>query len=252
MSDVVANMEALVLAAGFGKRLASVSAGKPKPLIEVGGRPIIDWNLELLARCGFRKVFVNLHYEAEQLKAHLGDGSRWGLEIECLYEPVILGTGGAVKNIETRFSGAQLLTINSDILLGADFPLRDVLAKHLGDARNPLATLVLRPFSVGEGDFTDIGIDCRAGRISRLLSGDLKGCDVVGGYMYVGVAVLARPIFSYMPPVGIFFGLADYTFAKVLDSGGWLSYYIYSGYFNDVGTPERLDKARDDAKNFSN
>lgn len=91
-------MKAVVLAAGRGTRLASMTASSPKPLLPVGGRPVIDRVLEKVAQTGVREVFMNLHHCANQLTDFCGDGRRWGLRITYAFEAELLGTAGAVKN----------------------------------------------------------------------------------------------------------------------------------------------------------
>ena len=99
-------MKAVVLAAGKGTRLDSLVANVPKPMLAVGGRPIIDRNLSLLAESGVRDVFMNLHHCADALTAYCGTGERWGLTITYAFESQLLGTAGAVKNFGPHLADA--------------------------------------------------------------------------------------------------------------------------------------------------
>ncbi|MGB4674241.1 MAG: sugar phosphate nucleotidyltransferase, partial [Azovibrio sp.] len=74
-------MRAMILAAGRGERLRPLTDHTPKPLLAVGGKPLIVWHLERLARAGFREVVINLAHLGEQIPAALGDGASWGLKI---------------------------------------------------------------------------------------------------------------------------------------------------------------------------
>ena len=122
--------DVLLLAAGFGKRLEPLTVNTPKPLLEVGDKPLIAWNLELIARSGFSRVFINLHHLGERISEFVGDGSHWGLSVEYSKEDPILETGGAIKNIEHKLREPYLITLNSDILLGPDFSLARILEAH--------------------------------------------------------------------------------------------------------------------------
>src|SRR5438132_208992 len=98
-------MKAVVLAAGKGTRLNTITTTIPKPMLMVGGRPVIDRVLEMVALSGVREVFMNLHHCAEVLTDFCGDGARWGLQITYAYEPKLLGTAGAVRNFAPHLDG---------------------------------------------------------------------------------------------------------------------------------------------------
>src|ERR1044071_1280073 len=103
-------MKAMVLAAGLGTRLRPLTNDRPKALVDVGGRPLITYNLELLRRLGFTDVIINLHHRrGDALRAALGDGSGLGLRIEWSAEDPILDTGGGIKNVEARLGGDDFL-----------------------------------------------------------------------------------------------------------------------------------------------
>jgi NDP-sugar pyrophosphorylase family protein len=92
-------MKALLLAAGEGTRLGPVTAQLPKPMLEIGGRPILEHNIRLLARYGVSQLLMNLHYQPETIRDYFGDGSAFGVRITYVYESSLLGTAGAVKNV---------------------------------------------------------------------------------------------------------------------------------------------------------
>ena len=90
---------ALIFAAGLGERMRPLTDRTPKPLLVVGGKPLIEWHLEKLAAAGVRDVVINTSHLAEQFPRALGDGSRWGLRIRYAYEgPTPLETGGGMLN----------------------------------------------------------------------------------------------------------------------------------------------------------
>src|SRR5574339_386662 len=134
-------MKAMILAAGLGTRLRPLTNTMPKPLLPVAGTPLIVWNLLLLKRHGFREVIINLHHLGPMIEQALGNGSKYGLRIWYSQEPVILGTGGGIKQAEPYFSGEPVLILNGDTLVEID--LDELCAFH--HEQRAAATLVLRP-----------------------------------------------------------------------------------------------------------
>ena len=107
-------MKAVVLAAGRGTRLQSLVSTVPKPMLAVGGRPVIDRNLSLLAESGVREVFMNLHHCAEVVTGYCGSGERWGLKITYAFEPQLLGTAGAVRNFGPHLGDGPFFVVYGD------------------------------------------------------------------------------------------------------------------------------------------
>jgi NDP-sugar pyrophosphorylase family protein len=104
-------LKAMILAAGLGTRLRPLTNTIPKPLLPVGGTPLIVWNLLLLRRHGIREVIVNLHHLGHLIRKELGDGSTWGMRISYSEEPTLLGTGGGLKQAEAFFAGEPFLVM---------------------------------------------------------------------------------------------------------------------------------------------
>jgi len=92
-------MKALVLAAGYGERLRPLTETTPKPLLEVGGRPLIQYPLAMLRTAGIRDVAINLHHLGARLQQALGDGGALGLAITYAPEPILAGTGGPLLGL---------------------------------------------------------------------------------------------------------------------------------------------------------
>ena len=113
-------MKAMILAAGLGTRLRPLTNAIPKPLLPIAGTPLIVWNLLLLKRHGFQDVIINLHYLGPMIEQALGNGSKYGMRIYYSHEPVILGTGGGIKQAEPNFSGEPVLVLNGDTLFELD------------------------------------------------------------------------------------------------------------------------------------
>ncbi len=112
-------MKAVLLAAGEGLRLGGVTADRPKPMIEIGGRPILEHNVRLLASYGIKDLIINLHYLPEVVTQHFGDGASLGVRITWSHEPTLLGTAGAVKKVADQLT-ATFLVIYADNLTTCD------------------------------------------------------------------------------------------------------------------------------------
>ena len=243
-NDSRSDADVLLLAAGFGTRLRPLTDTVPKPLVEVGGKPLIDWNLELIASAGFSRVFINLHHLGGLIKEHVRDGNAWGLNVEYFEEDPILDTGGAIRNVEPAMAHDYLVTINSDILLGHDFDLRAVLDSHTAAAGgDAIATMVLRPDPDSKA-YGEIGID-GTGRVCSFLGDPYGSSTVSQTLMYLGVQVLSRNVVDYMPARGSVFSITRDVYPRMLEAGEVVHSAVYTGYWNDVGTPERLAQARD-------
>lgn len=116
-------MKALILAAGFGKRLLPFSQTVPKPLMPILNTPMIDFTIASLLEAGVEEIFINLHHQGQQIKTHVEKSWRKKLaHINFLVEPEILGTGGAVLNARHYLEQAPFLVINADVIAKFDFP----------------------------------------------------------------------------------------------------------------------------------
>jgi NDP-sugar pyrophosphorylase family protein len=228
-------MNAMILAAGLGTRLRPLTHNLPKPLLPVANRPLIHYNLLLLKKYGITDVVINLHHHAEKLRKALGDGSELGMQITYSEEPEILGTGGGLKKVSAFFANRSFILINADILV--DINLDKVVEHHL--KKKATATMILREdpevdrWGVIEAD--------SQGRIHRILGkGDWSG-EKLSKYMFTGIHVLEPKIFSYIPGNGFSTIIDAYT--EMIRKSERIFGYIMTGYWMDLGTPERYQKA---------
>src|SRR5690606_21540159 len=142
-------MKALIFAAGLGERMRPLTDHTPKPLLSIGGKPLIAWHLEKLAAIGVREVVVNLSWLAEQFPATLGDGERWGLRIRYSHEGATpLETGGGMLHALPLLGDAPFLAVNGDIW--TDFDFARLPRAPAGDAH---LVLVDNPAHNPDGDF---------------------------------------------------------------------------------------------------
>jgi NDP-sugar pyrophosphorylase family protein len=229
----------MVLAAGLGTRLRPLTDRVPKALVDVGGRPMIEYPLRMLAAAGVERVVVNLHHLGEQIRAALGDGSRLGIEITYSPEDPILDTGGAVAKARPILGDGAFLLVNCDAILDVD--LAAVATLH--EARRALATLVVRADPEAER-YGAIDLDAQ-GRVRRFLGRPADVPKPTVRRMFCGVHVVSPEVFGFMPDRAAFSITRDvYTAAHA--RGAALYGFTYDGYWRDLGTTAALDAARAD------
>lgn len=235
-------MKAMILAAGKGERMRPLTLERPKPLLQVGGRALIEHHLDALARAGFREVVVNLSWLGAQIPAALGDGSRFGLQISYSDEgPEPLETGGGIFRALPRLSPVGVepfLVLNGDVWM--DYPyamLRDRYADRLPGKDQAHLVLVPNPDHNPDGDFA-----CADGRMVEPMPG--MALDTAAAAL---LGALPRHTFSglgvYHP--SLFNGCEDGRFklAPLLRAAavtGRVGVELFEGAWLDIGTPERL------------
>jgi MurNAc alpha-1-phosphate uridylyltransferase len=214
----------MILAAGRGERLRPLTERLPKPLVQAGGKTLIDWHLQRVAAAGFRDAVINVSHLADQVVAHVGDGTHFGMRIAWSREAEPLETAGGIANARALLGEAPFLLVNSDIYCEYDFSnLRNVALKEsLGHL-----VLVPNPAHHAAGDFT---LD--SGRV---------GNGAAPRYTYAGIAVMSPAIVAGVrtgdkAPLG--------ALLRQAAGEGRLSGEIYDGVWTDVGTAERLAQLR--------
>lgn len=227
MTDTSTTTTAMILAAGRGERLRPLTDHTPKPLIEVGDRPLIEHHLERLAAAGITRVVINLAHLGEQIRRHLGSGERWGLTIEYSQEgeraEQALETAGGIRQALDRL-GSRFLLINGDVLTDVDYA--DLLRRDLpGDSLAHLL-LVDNPPHNPSGDFV-LGRD-------RL---ETQGDDPL---TYAGIGLFRRELFADLPPGRQALG----PVLREAIEAGQVTGEHHHGDWLDVGTKERLAEAR--------
>jgi mannose-1-phosphate guanylyltransferase len=230
----------MVLAAGLGTRLRPLTNDRPKALVEVGGRPLIAWNLELLARFGITDVVVNLHWHGDVLRRALGDGAAFGLRIEYSPEDPLLDTGGGVKRAQALLGDGDFVVMNSDTIV--DLPLDHVITRHR--TAGAAATLVLRR-DPEQARYGEIEIDADD-RIRRFL-GTPPTVDVaLRAFMFAGVHVMSPRVFDFMPADGGIFSLTRATYPAMLAAGAPLHGFPFDGFWRVIDTPGDRERATRD------
>src|SRR5213593_3681246 len=113
-------MKGMILAAGYGERLWPLTADRTKPALPVLGKPLVGYVAEYLARFGIEDVIVNLHHEPDSVRRALGDGSQFGVHLEYVHEPKILGTSGALDNARSLLESDTFVVINGKLVTNID------------------------------------------------------------------------------------------------------------------------------------
>ncbi|MEN3158170.1 nucleotidyltransferase family protein [Alkalimonas sp. NCh-2] len=150
------NNPVFLMAGGFGTRLRPLTDNCPKPLLKVGGKPILEIVLDNFIKAGFVNFYISTHYMPEMIREYFGDGSKWQVNITYVHEETPLGTGGALGLLPSDLADLPLILMNGDVLTNVDF--ERVLAFHNKNAAS--ATMCVRdyeyqvPFGVinGEGN----------------------------------------------------------------------------------------------------
>jgi NDP-sugar pyrophosphorylase family protein len=155
-------MKAMVLAAGSGSRLRPLTDHCPKPMVPIGGQPLLVHVLRLLAKHGFSDLVINLHHLPEVIERHLGDGAAWGVRIRYSFEPQLLGTAGALRPVAGFFDEPFLVYYGDNL---ANFDLSALWSHHRAAAAP--ATLGLLPMDEPTTRGI-VGLDDR-GRVNRMI-----------------------------------------------------------------------------------
>ena len=228
-------MKAMILAAGYGTRLWPLTIDRTKPAIPVMGRPLVGYVAEYLARFGIKEVLVNLHHQPDSVRAALGDGSRFGVRLRYIYEPEILGTGGALANAREFLEDGPFVVINGKIV--TDIDLHAASATHR--ERGALATLVLRPNPARER-FSQVLL---ADGLLQGFGGMPDASDNASGettvpLMFTGLQILQPDIFRYIPQ-GRFSHTTTDVYPSALSQGEIIAGHIAAGYWYELSTLSR-------------
>jgi NDP-sugar pyrophosphorylase family protein len=128
----------MILAAGDSQRLRPLTSNVPKPMLVIAGRPILEHNVRLLVRHGICDLIINLHHCAEAIRSYFADGSGFGARIRYSWEPVLLGTSGAVKRVAEEFRDTFLVVYGDNL---TDCDLGNFMAHH--QRKGGVATIAL-------------------------------------------------------------------------------------------------------------
>lgn len=211
-------MKAMILAAGRGERLRPLTDQVPKPLVEVGGKSLIEWHIERLRAAGITDLVVNVAWLRNRLIDYLGDGSRWGVSITIVEEPAgALDTGGGIFNALPLLGREPFWVVNGDVYSDYAFAPREL-------AKSDLAHLV-----VVDGPAADF----------RLSHGRI-GNPGKPGRTFAGIGLYSPELFARCTP-GVF---SLTPLLRTAADANRVSGEVHGGVWHDTGTPERLARLR--------
>lgn len=210
-------MKVMILAAGRGDRMRPLTDHTPKPLLAIGGKPIILRTIEALVAAGYRDLVVNIAHLGEQIAAALGNGAQFGAHIVYSREEEALETAGGIVNALPLLGEEAFLLVNGDI--ASDFPFATLQQQSCDLAH---LVLVSNPEHHPSGDFG--------------LRGGLVKDGLQPAYTYSGIGIYRPELFSVCRPGKA--PLAPLLRAAMRENR--VSGEFYPGFWTDIGTPQRL------------
>ena len=220
-------MKAMILAAGYGKRLQPLTNKTPKPLLSVGGKPLLQHHIEHLAVNGITEVIINTSWLADKIEDYFGDGSDYGINITWSRESEPLETGGGIKKALPLLGDQPFLLINGDIW--TDFKVSSVLNYQLSDDQAAWLLFVENPEHNPEGDF---GLGNDLVRYQPQIESTFSGISLIRPQLIMD--------YIHNQPKQQFFPLRD-VLRPAIEAQA-VSGAVYRGQWCDVGTVERYKR----------
>lgn len=229
-------MKAMILAAGEGRRMRPLTDSLPKPMLPVGGRPLVERLIGLLREHGVREVAINLHHQPHALTAHVGDGTRLGVRVVYSLEETALGTAGGVKRMQAFLRDDPFFVLYGDVF--TDMSL-SALASFHRKRRAALTMALYQPETHGECGVTKLGKD---DRILDFVEKPEAGTEP-SRWANAGVYVVEPSILRHIPPNRPFDFGAD-LFPLLLERAVPLFGYISDASVIDIGTRRGYARAQ--------
>ncbi len=234
--DTIIPADVILMAGGKGKRLMPLTANTPKPLLRIGEKPIIEYNIDRFIKCGIKNINLSINYLGEQLVEYFGNGSIKSANIKYVCETKPLGTIGSILLVD-QFNFEDIIIMNSDILTNIDF------ADFYKTYKNSNADMAIAatsyhvdvPYAVLEVDDTN-----------KIQS--LKEKPRYTYYSNAGIYIIKRDLLR-MIPEDQFYDITD-LMDDILLKGKNLITYPITGYWLDIGKHEDFKKAQEDIKHI--
>lgn len=229
-------VRALVLAAGEGQRLRPLTVDRPKPMLPVGSRPLLEQIVCLLRDYGITEIAINLHHKPQAIRDHFGDGTEFGVQIEYSYEEELLGSAGAVKKLEHYFRDGPFVVFYGDLY--TDLDLGQLVSAHV--SADALVTMSLyeveNPTACGIVELDERGL------VTRFVEKPAAG-EVFSRLANAGVFVVDPQVIGLIPP-GLPFDFGQHVFPQMLTMGMPISGYVIHELLIDIGTPSNYARAQ--------
>lgn len=239
-------MKALVLAAGLGSRLG---LSIPKPMYKINDKPVLEHNILLLKKFNITDIYVNLHFMPDVIKNYFGDGSKLGVKIQYSFEKELLGTSGAVKNIENFWDKESFFVIYGDNYTNIN--LQEMLDFH--KSNKSLATIALFDPKKSLNSGIAGGVIMMDGKNNLISFAEGKENEI-NGYVNAGVYVLESEILG-MIPGNCMSDFGKNIFPELLNKGFNVKGYLTDSFVFAVDTNEALkatEKALKTVRQYDN
>jgi len=227
-------IEAVLMAGGRGERLRPLTEKTPKPLLKIGNKAIIDYNIDNLISYGVENIYVTTNYLAEQIEEHFKE-KRQGIRIKCIREKEYLGTIAPVKLI-SNIKGDEILVMNSDLFTNIDFEdfYRHFLEKNADMSVAAIPYSINVPYGIFELD-------------GRNIQG-VKEKPTYNYYANAGIYLIKKKLLDLIPK-GVFFNATDFLDLLISQGKGVIRYPLV-GYWIDIGKPVDYQKAQEFVKHI--
>ena len=226
-------LQAVIMAGGFGSRLHPLTETTPKPMLPVGGRPMMEVILEKLRLAGIQKINVTTHYLPEKISEHFGDGKNFGVELTYVNEEEPLGTGGAL-GLMPQPSG-PILVVNGDVLTQVNY--RAMLAFH--NEYQAEMTVAVRQY---EFEIPYGVVECEGVKIKAL-----REKPRMEYFVNAGIYLLNPSVYDFIPS-GKHFNMTD-LIQWLMDANRTVVSFPVSEYWLDIGQPKDYMRAQKDVEN---
>ena len=228
-------MKALILAAGEGSRLRPLTLTRPKPMLPVGGRPLLEHIILLLRRSGITEIAINLHYKPTVISSYFGDGHLWGVHITYSLEETLLGSAGAAKRLQS-YLNETFVVFYGDLYTKMD--LTPLVQFHYDHGSQITVALyeVDNPCDCG---IVDLSPDGRIRRFVEKPSPD----EVFSNLANAGIYIVEPGILDYVPP-GQPYDFGRDLFPRLLDEGIEVWGYPIHDLLIDIGTPAKYEEVQ--------
>lgn len=227
----------VLMAGGLGTRLHPLTKNCPKPMLHVGGKPILEKILEGFIEQGFRQFFFSVNYQAEMIKEHFGDGESWGAKFDYLHESKRLGTAGALSLLPGATE--PIVVMNGDLLTQASFT--DLLNFHAD--HGAVATMAVREY--------DFQVPYGVVRMEDTNILAIEEKPVHKFFVNAGIYVISPEALAHIPP-DTFFDMPT-LFQRLIELGLTTAAFPLREYWLDIGHMSDFEQAQVDASTmFSN
>lgn len=223
-------MQALIMAGGFGTRLLPLTEDVPKPMLHVGGRPVMEWIIAQLRSAGIRRLNISTHFKPEKIHEHFGTGEDFGVELNYVNEDRPLGTGGALGLLPP--TDGPFLVMNGDIFTKVNF--QAMLDYHQENKADMTMAVNLQEFQIPFGV-----VECEG---SRILS--IKEKPLTRVLINAGIYLIQPSVYEFIPQ-GEKFNMTDLV-QWLLNAGRTVVSFPLREYWLDIGQHSDYAKAKKD------